>query len=224
MAAFNVAPSLPVPPGPVGKKERLAGVASCVRCKQLKMRCVKLPGIWPPCCERCQKTGKTCLPAPPSRQGKRPRSNDHVSDLTNPRAIETPPAPATTAACGLFTWPAAPPEACGESSELQPWTDTLLGGPAPLALAAPAPAKPAAVLSAATHPLLNPEQMATAREHLRRHEEQRCLQTQRQLVLPDPRGWPLEPAAASPETVGEPELEIEFKQQMLTSLTDALLA
>jgi len=49
---------------------------ACLRCKQLKVRCAPtdLGG-----CERCKRAGRPCMPAPPSRQGKRTRPTEVVA-------------------------------------------------------------------------------------------------------------------------------------------------
>ena len=44
-------------------------MSACLHCKRLKVKCTEAETG----CERCLKAGRPCLPAPPSRQGKRTR-------------------------------------------------------------------------------------------------------------------------------------------------------
>ena len=47
-------------------------MSACLRCKQQKLRCT----MGETGCERCTRIGVQCVPAPPSRQGKRTRPAD----------------------------------------------------------------------------------------------------------------------------------------------------
>ena len=48
-----------------------------MRCKTLKVRCTEAAQG----CQRCARAGKPCIPAPPSRQGKRTRQEYDLDEL-----------------------------------------------------------------------------------------------------------------------------------------------
>ena len=55
--------------------------AACLRCKQLKVKCIKEEGKD---CARCLRSKETCLKAAPSRQGKRKRVKTEPAELLKP--------------------------------------------------------------------------------------------------------------------------------------------
>ena len=50
-------------------------MSACLRCKTQKLRCIKSESDASGC-DRCTRIGVHCVPAPPSRQGKRPRPEE----------------------------------------------------------------------------------------------------------------------------------------------------